>query len=63
MSSAHGGNADGIGGMKRSISTHSNTGTFNWTKNDDTRLQDIMKKFKNPKDWESIAKEFGAGRT
>lgn len=57
------GNGDGMGGMKRSISKLSNSGTFNWTKSDDTRLQDIMKKFKNPKDWEAIAAEFGAGRT
>lgn len=62
MSSPHGGN-DRSGGMKRTSSKLSKSGTFNWTKNDDTRLQDIMKKFKNPKDWKSIANEFGAGRT
>ncbi len=64
MSSSHGGNSEGIGGMKRPVSSkHSSSGTFNWTKNDDTRLQEIMKKFKNPKDWEAISKEFGSGRT
>jgi hypothetical protein len=41
----------------------SKNGAFNWSKADDNRLQDILKKFKNPKDWEAIAKEFGGGRT
>jgi len=26
-------------------------GVYSWTKQDDSRLTDIMKKFKNPKDW------------
>jgi len=38
-------------------------GVYSWTKQDDRRLTDIMKKFKNPKDWEPIAKEFGRGKT
>ncbi len=38
-------------------------GVYSWTKQDDTRLTDIMKKFKNPKDWEPIAKAFGRGKT
>lgn len=36
---------------------------FNWTKDDDNRLTDIMKKIKNPKDWEPVAREFGKGKT
>lgn len=38
-------------------------GVYSWSKQDDTRLSDIMKKFKNPKDWEPIAKAFGSGKT
>lgn len=38
-------------------------GVFSWTKDDDSRLSDIMKKFKNPRDWEPIAKEHGRGKT
>lgn len=37
-------------------------GVYSWTKQDDARLTEIMKKFKNPKDWEPIAKEFGRGK-
>lgn len=43
--------------------TQTNGGVYTWTKKDDSRLSDIMKKFKNPKEWESIAKEFGHGKT
>lgn len=39
------------------------SGIYNWNKNDDSRLSEILKKFKNPKDWDSIAKEFGRGKT
>ena len=42
--------------------TQTNGGVYSWTKQDDSRLSDIMKKFKNPKEWESIAKEFGHGK-
>lgn len=38
-------------------------GVYSWTKEDDMRLTEIMKKYKNPRDWEPIAKEFGAGKT
>jgi hypothetical protein len=38
-------------------------GVFSWTKEDDSRLSDIMKKYKNPRDWEPIAKEHGRGKT
>lgn len=49
-------------GIQSSLKMSKN-GTFNWSKADDNRLQDILKKFKNPKDWDAIAKEFGGGRT
>ena len=39
------------------------TGVFSWTKDDDMRLTEIMKKYKNPRDWEPIAKEHGCGKT
>lgn len=46
---------------------HPNTkrgaGVFSWSKEDDTRLTEIMKKYKNPRDWEPIAKEHGMGKT
>jgi Myb-like DNA-binding domain len=38
-------------------------GPYGWSKDEDDRLTDIMKKFKNPRDWEPIAKEHGRGRT
>lgn len=38
-------------------------GVFSWTKDDDSRLSDIMKKYKNPRDWEPIAKEHGRGKS
>ena len=38
-------------------------GNFSWSKEDDSRLTEIMKKYKNPRDWEPIAKEHGRGRT
>lgn len=39
------------------------TGVFSWTKDDDLRLTEVMKKYKNPRDWEPIAKEHGAGKS
>ncbi|CAB9500586.1 Myb-related protein A [Seminavis robusta] len=44
-------------------SSKSASGTFSWSKEDDIRLTEIMKKYKNPRDWEPIAKEHGRGRT
>jgi len=38
-------------------------GVYSWSKEDDMRLTEIMKKYKNPRDWEPIAKEFGRGKT
>jgi hypothetical protein len=46
-----------------SQSSKSNSGNFSWSKDDDMRLTEIMKKYKNPRDWEPIAKEHGRGRT
>lgn len=47
--------------------THPNakrgTGVFSWSKEDDMRLTEIMKKYKNPRDWEPIAKEHGMGKS
>jgi len=37
-------------------------GVYSWSKEDDMRLTEIMKKYKNPRDWEPIAKEFGEAR-
>jgi len=61
MSSAHG-RVEGMNGMKGSAET-GNGCSFNWSKSDDGRLQDLLKKHKNPKDWVAIAKDFGFGRT
>jgi Myb-like DNA-binding domain len=38
-------------------------GVFSWTKDDDIRLTEVMKKYKNPRDWEPVAKEHGMGKT
>lgn len=38
-------------------------GPFGWSKDEDSRLTEIMKKYKNPRDWEPIAKEHGRGRS
>jgi Myb-like DNA-binding domain len=38
-------------------------GAFGWTKEEDMRLTDIMKKYKNPTNWEPIAKQLGRNRT
>ncbi|KAL3918865.1 MAG: hypothetical protein SGILL_004041 [Bacillariaceae sp.] len=38
-------------------------GVFSWSKEDDLRLSEIMKKYKNPRDWEPIAKEHGMGKS
>ena len=61
MSSAHG-RVEGMNGMKGSAET-GNGCSFNWSKSDDGRLQDLLKKHKNPKDWVAIAKDLGFGRT
>ena len=41
----------------------SKSGVFGWTKEEDMRLTEIMKKHKNPRDWEPIAKELARNRT
>jgi len=38
-------------------------GAFGWTKEEDSRLTEVMKKFKAPRNWEPIAKELGSGRS
>lgn len=50
-------NGPNTNGVKRG------TGVFSWTKDDDLRLAEVMKKYKNPRDWEPIAKEHNAGKT
>jgi hypothetical protein len=39
------------------------SGVFSWSKDDDSRLTEIMKKYKNPRDWEPIANEHGMGKS
>ena len=39
------------------------SGSFSWSKEDDARLTEVMKKYKNPRDWEPISKEHGRGKT
>mmetsp|Transcript_27363 Transcript_27363/g.40398 ORF Transcript_27363/g.40398 Transcript_27363/m.40398 type:complete len:986 (-) Transcript_27363:148-3105(-) len=38
-------------------------GIYSWTKDDDVRLTEVMKKYKNPRDWEPVAKEHGRGKS
>lgn len=38
-------------------------GPFGWNKEEDSRLTEIMKKYKSPRDWVPIAKEHGRGRS
>lgn len=38
-------------------------GIYTWTKEDDTHLSEVMKKYKNPRDWEPIAKDHGRGKS
>ena len=56
------------GGHQNTIMTspyHPNAkvGPFGWSKEEDDRLTEIMKKYKNPRDWDPIAKEHNRGRT
>jgi hypothetical protein len=39
------------------------SGVYSWTKEDDVRLNEVMKKYKSPRDWEPIAQEHGRGKT
>jgi hypothetical protein len=61
ISSAHS-RVEGMNGIKGSVETGDGC-SFNWSKSNDGRLQDLLKKQKNPKDWVAIAKDFGFGRT
>lgn len=49
--------------MDSSVNKANAGGVYSWTKSDDARLTEIMKKFKNPKDWEPVAEEFGGGKS
>ena len=37
-------------------------GVYSWTDDEDARLTEIMKKYKNPRDWDPIAKEHNRGK-
>lgn len=50
-------------GSNQQSNKRGGAGAFSWTKDDDIRLTDIMKKYKNPRDWEPISKELGVGKT
>jgi Myb-like DNA-binding domain len=41
----------------------SKSGPFGWSKDEDAQLTEVLKKYKNPRDWEPIAKEHNRGRT
>jgi hypothetical protein len=56
MSSGQSGDSPGSSGKR-------GNGVFSWTKDDDMRLTEVMKRYKNPRDWEPIAKEHGCGKT
>lgn len=49
--------------MSASPYESSKNGPFGWSKEEDMRLTDIMKKYKNPRDWEPISKEHNRGRS
>ena len=56
--------------MKRSapttqiVANYSNLKSpYAWSKEEDARPTDILKKYKNPRDWEPIAKELNSGRS
>lgn len=56
------------GGPQNTIMTSSypsspKGGPFGWNKEEDSRLTEIMKKYKNPRDWEPIAKEHNRRRS
>jgi len=55
-------NKSGMSGQAIMSSPYSGKGAYGWTKEEDMRLTDIMKKYKNPRDWEPIAKEHSFGR-
>lgn len=43
--------------------TSPKAGPFGWSKEEDSRLTEIMKKYKNPRDWNPIAKDHSRGRS
>jgi hypothetical protein len=49
--------------MSASPYVSSKNGPFGWSKEEDMRLTEIMKKYKNPRDWEPISKEHNRGRS
>lgn len=55
--------SSGSAGDPGNISKSRAAGIYTWTKEDDSRLTDVMKKYKNPRDWEPIAKDHGRGKS
>jgi hypothetical protein len=45
------------------ISKNAAGGVYGWSQGEDDRLTEIMKKYKNPRDWEPISKEHGCNKT
>ena len=56
------GSGTGVHRTGSNLSKNGPGGVYCWTKEDDARLTEIMKKYKNPKDWGPIAKEFGGNK-
>jgi hypothetical protein len=52
-----------ISQMDANMIAKQNPGIYGWSKEDDDRLTEVMKKFKNPRTWEPVAKELGRGKT
>jgi hypothetical protein len=59
MSSAGGARGPGPDPM---MAKNAAGGIFTWSKEDDYRLSEIMKKYKNPKDWSPVAQEHARGK-
>jgi hypothetical protein len=55
-------NQDGQGATGSQV-TSSGAGVYSWSKDDDAKLTEVMKKYKNPRDWTPIAKEHGRGKS
>lgn len=60
MSSAGGARGPGPDPM---MAKNAAGGIFTWSKEDDYRLSEIMKKYKNPKDWSPVAQEHARGKS
>jgi hypothetical protein len=45
------------------MSTNATGGVYGWSQEEDDLLTEVMKKYKNPRDWEPISKEHGCNKT